>query len=263
MPTVRISNIDCYYEIQGEGKPLVLIAGLGSDSQSWQPALSELVKHFKVVTFDNRGIGRTKCPGDNFDIATLARDTVGLIDALGIEKANILGHSMGAYIAQELAITHPQRVEKLILAAACAVTSQRNRFIFDNMISFLESGIEYELFIKEFFCWIFSPEFFNNKENLDAAIKYALDYPYPITLDGFRQQVQALNSFSSLDRLDKIKAETLLIVGIKDILITLEEAGILIKKIPSLKPVFLERAAHSVHVEDAQGFVENIVNFLQ
>ncbi|NQU18832.1 alpha/beta fold hydrolase, partial [bacterium] len=141
MPTVETNNINCYYEIHGQGRPLVLIAGLGSDSQSWQSVLVELAKHFKVVVFDNRGIGRTKYPQENFDIGTMAQDTVGLIDTLGIERADILGHSMGGYIAQEVAIKHPQRVNKLILASVSAFTSQRNKLLFADLLCLLEGNL--------------------------------------------------------------------------------------------------------------------------
>jgi len=262
MPTVKINNIDCYYEIHGQGRPLVLIAGLGSDSQSLEPALTEFAKQFKVIVFDNRGIGRTKYPQESFDISVMAQDVVGLIDELGLGKVDILGHSMGGYIAQEVAIKHPERINKLVLASISAFTSERNKFLFTNMLRFLEEGIEYELFLREFFFWIFTPEFFNNNVNVDSAIKYLLDYPYPITLDGFRRQVEAINKFTSLDRLDRVKAETLVIAGEKDILITSEEAKVLSNKIVNVKLVFLENAAHSIHMEETESFVKCIIDFL-
>jgi len=263
MPTVETNNINCYYEIHGQGRPLVLIAGLGSDSQSWQPVLVELAKHFKVVVFDNRGIGRTKYPQENFDIGTMAQDTLGLIDTLGIERADILGHSMGGCIAQEVAIKHPQKVNKLILASVSAFTSERNKLLFTDLLRLLEEGIPYELFLREFLFWIFTPEFFNNNENVDSAIKYLLDYPYPITLDGFRRQVEALNKFTSQGRLDRIKAETLVLAGRKDILITSKEVENLSGKISNAKAVYLENAAHSIHMEEAESFIKSIVDFLR
>jgi len=130
MPSVRINNIDCYYEIHGKGSPLILIAGLASDSQSWKPILGGLAEYFKVVIFDNRGIGRTQYPRDSFRISALALDTVCLLDALAIKKADILGHSMGGYIAQEIAIEYPERVNRLILASTCAATSRKNKSLF-------------------------------------------------------------------------------------------------------------------------------------
>ena len=95
MPIAKINSTNCYYEVHGEGSPLMLIGGLASDSQSWQVAVGSLVKDFQVIVFDNRGVGRTQGPEGFFDIAVLARNTIMLLDNLGIEKANILGHSMG------------------------------------------------------------------------------------------------------------------------------------------------------------------------
>jgi pimeloyl-ACP methyl ester carboxylesterase len=263
MPTIKLTDIECYYEIHGQGKTLVLIAGLGSDSQSWEPALTELAKYCRVVVFDNRGIGRTKCSGDNFDINILAKDTIGLMDALGVKRADILGHSMGGYIAQEMAINYSQRINKLILASTAACTCERNKLLFRNMLSLLKEGIQYELFLKEFLFWIFTPEFFNNKEKVDFVMKYLLEYPYPITLDGFRRQVEALNKFRSLDRVDKIRAETLVITGRDDILIKPGEAKVLSDKISNGRLKFLENAAHAIHMEETESFINCVLDFLR
>ena len=260
MPTIKVNNIDCYYEIHGQGKPLLLIAGLGSDSQSWEPALTELTRHYKVIVFDNRGIGRTNYPNESFDISTLAKDSVGLMDELKINQANILGHSMGGYIAQEIALNYPQRVNKLILASTATITSERNKFLFTNLLRFLEEGISYELFLKEFLFWIFAPEFFTNKENFDSIMKYLLDYPYPITLEGFKKQTEAVNNFKSLGR---VEAETLIMAGKKDILITPEETENLATRINKAQLVFLKNAAHSIHIEETKNFIKHMVDFLK
>jgi len=262
MPSVKINNIDCYYEIHGNGSPLILIAGLASDSQSWQPVLGGLAENFKVVVFDNRGIGRTQYPQDSFRISTLALDTVCLLDELAIEKADILGHSMGGYIAQEIAIEYPERVNRLILASTCAATSQKNRFLFGGLLKTLESRKSYELFIREFFDLIFTPEYLNNKENIESVVKSALDYPFPVAPEGFRLQLEALKNFSSQDRLNRIKASTLLMAGRKDALVTSEEAQLLADKIPFLKLLYLENAAHSFQVEQPGLFVDCAVEFL-
>lgn len=262
MPSVRINNIDCYYEIHGSGSPLVLIAGLASDSQSWQPILGGLAKYFKVLIFDNRGIGRTQYPHNSFQISTLALDTVYLLDELAIKKADILGHSMGGYIAQEIAIEYPERVNRLILASTCISTSQKNKSLFSGLLKILESGKSYELFIREFFRLIFTPEYLSNQENMESAVKAALDYPFPVTSEGFKLQVEALSNFSSQDRLNKIKSATLLMTGRKDILITLEETQLLADKIPLVKPLYIENAAHSFQVEQPNLFVDYTVEFL-
>ncbi len=262
MPNVRINSIDCYYEIHGSGNPLILIAGLASDSQSWQPILGGLAKHFKVIVFDNRGIGRTRYPPDSFQISTLALDAVCLLDELGIDKADIFGHSMGGCIAQEIAIEYPQRVNRLILANTCAFLSQENKKFFGGLLEILESGGEYESFIRRFYGLIFTPEYLGSRESIDQSVKAALEYPFPVTPCGFRLQLEALNNFNSKDRLAMIKAETLLIAGRKDALVSIEEARILADNINSCEFLCLENAAHSFQIERPDIFTEKVLKFL-
>ena len=104
MPTVKVDDLDIYYETHGEGPPLLLVAGLASDSQSWQPVLDTLAADFKVIVFDNRGVGRTTPQEATTSITRMADDCVGLAQQLGIEKFHLLGHSMGGFIALETAI---------------------------------------------------------------------------------------------------------------------------------------------------------------
>lgn len=262
MPSVRINNIDCYYEIHGSGRPLVLIAGLASDSQSWHPVINQLSKYFKAVIFDNRGIGRTRYPPESFQISTLAHDTICLLDELAIKKADILGHSMGGYIAQEIAIEYPRRVNKLILANTRAAASQKAKSSFSGLLKILESGKNYELFIREFFSLLFTPEYLGNKEIVEPAVKHLLEYPYPVTAQGFRLQLEALGNFNSLERLGRIEARALVLSGRKDVLIPAEESQLLTDKIPRAKIIFLENAAHSMQVEQPDAFAGCVSEFL-
>jgi pimeloyl-ACP methyl ester carboxylesterase len=117
MPKVKTNNIELFYEIHGAGKPLVLISGLGYSSWQWHKMVPLLAEHFQVITFDNRGVGQSDKPAGPYTAQMLAQDTVGLLDALKIEKAVIVGHSMGGFIAQAMALDFPQRVEKLILCS--------------------------------------------------------------------------------------------------------------------------------------------------
>jgi len=117
MPKIKTNNIELYYEIHGEGKPLVLISGLGYSSWQWHKMVPLLAEKFKIITFDNRGVGQSDKPAGPYTAQMLAQDTVGLLDALKIEKAVIVGHSMGGFIAQAMALDFPQRVEKLILCS--------------------------------------------------------------------------------------------------------------------------------------------------
>jgi pimeloyl-ACP methyl ester carboxylesterase len=117
--TIRVGDIDIAYQALGEGEPLMLIMGYSGTMDLWAPqVLQELGAHYKLIIFDNRGMGRTTASDKEFTIELFADDTAGLLDALDIERAHVLGWSMGTYIAQELALRRPDKVNKLILYAA-------------------------------------------------------------------------------------------------------------------------------------------------
>lgn len=124
MPFATVNGISVYYETHGEGEPLVLIGGLGSQTQSWASQVPEYSRHFRVIVFDNRGAGRTDKPAGPYTIEQMAHDTVALMDTLGIEAAHIAGKSMGGMIGQRIAIHHPARVRKLVLGCTCATRDE-------------------------------------------------------------------------------------------------------------------------------------------
>ncbi|TDC22828.1 alpha/beta fold hydrolase, partial [Kribbella albertanoniae] len=105
-----------WWESTGAGEPVLLINGLGTASTSWFRLLPGL-HGYRVITFDNRGVGRTGCSPEPFDLATMATDAVAVLDAAGVDRAHILGLSMGGLIAQELALSYPGRAESLILVS--------------------------------------------------------------------------------------------------------------------------------------------------
>ena len=120
MPTIQVNDIHMYYEIHGEGEPLVLIGGLANDLSELESMSRWLAQKYRVLVFDNRGAGRTDKPDSPYSIEMMAADTEELLKELAIERASMLGISMGGRIALELALQHPERVEKLILVSTSA-----------------------------------------------------------------------------------------------------------------------------------------------
>ncbi|HEX6551990.1 MAG TPA: alpha/beta hydrolase [Ktedonobacteraceae bacterium] len=125
MPTAKVNEIQIYYEIHGEGEPLVFIGGLATDITEFEGIIRELSQNYRVIAFDNRGAGRTDKPDIPYSIEMMADDTAGLLNALGIERANMLGISMGGRIALALAIQHPKLVTRLVLVSTSAKSSKR------------------------------------------------------------------------------------------------------------------------------------------
>ncbi len=124
-----------YYEIHGDGEPLVLIVGLGTDISEWEGIIHWLAQKYKVLAFDNRGAGRTDKPDTQYSIEMMANDTVGLMQTLGIEQAHILGISMGGRIALAMALQYPKSVKKLVLVSTSARSIKNWRRYFFGMLS--------------------------------------------------------------------------------------------------------------------------------
>ena len=114
MPTANIGNIEVYYEEHGQGSPLVMILGLGQNIATWRFQVPELSQHVRLIVFDNRDSGKSSRCKTQYTTESMARDALGLMDHLGIDRAHILGTSMGGMIAQHVALMAPERLNSLI-----------------------------------------------------------------------------------------------------------------------------------------------------
>jgi len=263
MSIVKIYNIDLYYEVHGKGEPLLLIAGLASDSGSWLPVVDELSKYYSVITFDNRGVGRTEPQEVETSIPLIADDCISLIKHLGLSSCHILGHSMGGFIALDLAIRYSEYVSKLILVGTSAVNSKRNNYLFLDWISYLDRGMSTELWFRNIFYWIFSKHFFSDVDSFNNAVKLAVEYPYKQTKVAFINQVNAIKNFNCVKDLHKIISKTLVICGKEDLLFSPKESSEVLKLIPKVEFSYIEQAAHYVHMEKPEEFIKIVLNFLK
>lgn len=183
MPTIRVNDIQMYYEIHGEGEPLALIVGLGTDISEWGAIIRALAQHYKVVAFDNRGAGRTDKPDQPYSIELMAEDTEGLLRALAIERAHVLGISLGGRIALALTLAHPEQIDRLVLVSTSARSAKRP--------------------------WWFRPL------SLLSTMPF-LRSKYPQPRYAFHRQRQASSTFNCADRLGDIHAPTLILHGKRD-----------------------------------------------
>jgi 3-oxoadipate enol-lactonase len=117
MSIAKIEDIQIHYEDYGEGPPLIMILGLGQDTATWAFQISDFSKHFRIILLDNRDSGKSSSCPETYTTETMARDTLGLMDHLGIERTHLLGTSMGGMIAQQVALIAPERVISLVLAS--------------------------------------------------------------------------------------------------------------------------------------------------
>jgi pimeloyl-ACP methyl ester carboxylesterase len=116
---VQVGDIDIAYKMLGKGEPILLISPAQADMNAWEPStLGQLASNNTVIVFDNRGVGNTTTGSKQFSVQQFANDTASLMDVLKIPRADVLGYSLGSFVAQQLAITHPEKVDRLILLAS-------------------------------------------------------------------------------------------------------------------------------------------------
>lgn len=261
MPYKQINGISVYYEIHGKGESLILIAGLGSDHRFWQANISILAAHFQVVVFDTRGIGLTDAPDDVYTMELFTDDLAGLMDALNLEKANILGFSMGGLIAQMFALSYPNRVSKLILAVSFAVMNVQARLFLDAVLAVYENGDSPKQMFALIVPWLYSARFLGDPKNA-AYLEYDETDPHQQPMYAWRAQYLAQRQYSSLPFLSDIQVPTLVLAGEQDRLALVEDAEVLASHIGQARPKIIPDSGHLINYEQPKLFHKHVLNFL-
>ena len=262
MPKAMVQGINLYYEVNGSGYPLVLIRGLASNADHWYCQVPAFSSHFSVMTFDNRGIGRSDVPDSPFTISTMADDTVGLMDVLGISRAHVLGISMGGMIVQEIALKYPQRVNGLILACTHCGGKKAvpaDPAVVQNLVASLFSGTEEAL--QKGFRSLFTER--TIQEAPGIVQRYGeVSKRFPAAAPVLVNQLKLGQRFDTWEDLVNIQNPTLVIVGKEDILIPPENSKILAERIPNARLRILERGGHQFLIEDPEAFNNAVLEFL-
>lgn len=261
MPDAPIRDIITHYEDTGSGEPLILIMGLGGDSQAWALQVPALSKYFRVITFDNRGAGRTSAPDKPYSIAGMADDLAALMDNIGIEKAHILGWSMGGYIAQEFALKYKARVEKLILMATAPSIDGYGRNVVTSWINVRRSNMSKEQTVRLTASWLYGPELLNDGPRFERAVQNSVANPYSQLDHAFIRQAQAVLTFTAEDRVKGITQETLVIGCEDDILVPARNSEKLAKLLPNATLKMLP-GGHAGCIENPNEFNRTFLEFL-
>ena len=194
--TLCTNGQDLYYEIHGDGPPLVLVMGIGYDSSLWTlQQVPELSTRFQVVLLDNRDAGRSSRADHPYTIADMADDVAGLLDALEIHRTHLLGLSMGSMIGIEFALRHADRLDRLVLAgpgAAPARSAVDPISIWNWVKANDPSG---EVFGAQQFSWLFSLAFLRNQQAVQETIGLLGSNPNPIQPDAYDRQARGLPAF--------------------------------------------------------------------
>jgi pimeloyl-ACP methyl ester carboxylesterase len=260
---VHVGDIDIAYKMFGKGEPNLLIQGLGGSMDSWEPSiLKELSSNHTVIIFDNRGVGNTTTGTKQFSIQQFANDTAGLLDGLKIQKANVLGFSMGSFIAQQLAVTHSEKIYRLLLVgSSCGgkesiPQSPENLKLAEKVLSGIVNNTPIEpQEMKTIVSWGVGPTWIKLHPNfLETIPTNPKDLvPSNIPLNAYIQHNNAVQNWKSTNwsgvcsQLTKISQPTLVITGTEDLSIPGPANSIIIAgKIPGAWLIQIPAAGHSV-----------------
>jgi 3-oxoadipate enol-lactonase len=263
--TVPANGQELYYELHGEGPSLVLVMGIGYDSSLWTlaqvPALST---QFQVILVDNRDAGRSSKARHPYRIADMADDLAGLLDALGIARTHLLGLSMGGMIAQEFALRHGARLDRLVLVGTGAAPA-RSAVDPIQIWSWVKANDPTgEVFGGQQFVSLFSTTFLRNREAVRDTAELLASNPYPMSPDAYGRQADAYRQFDALDRLAAITAPTLVVVGEQDQVTPPWIAREVAEGIPGARFEVIRGAgsSHLAPIECADEFNRLVSNFL-
>ncbi len=265
MPIVKTNDIETYYEVQGEGHPLLLISGINCDHAIlWQTVKDALAQDYQVITYAPRGVAPSSAPDSPYSVELMADDAAALLTKLKIPSAHILGYSMGGMIAQSLAISHPDKVDNLILAATTAKISALNRIVCEGCKKILARGVPREEAGAVMLPWFFSNSFLSMflEGKLNGPIP-KLDPIMPQSASGLFHQFEALATFDRRESLGSINVPTLIIAGEKDLLMPIEDAQELASLIPDARLVAIPHAGHLLIHENPTAFLQMISAFMK
>lgn len=260
MPYTESNGIKIYYETYGNGEPVVLISGLGSPLGSWETQIPIYSEKFRVIVFDNRGVGRSEVTEPGFTIQDMADDTVGLLESLNISKASFIGKSMGGMITQWIGINHSERVNKLVIGCSSASRDEVGDFL-------IRSGREVALKAGMKTVWTTSMFFGYTREYIEnniETIKSSLnDIPEgDDVLRGYIGQSLACEGHHSLDKINMISADTLVMYGDRDLIMSPTKSLEMAEKIDNCELRCFKNVGHGFWRERQAEVDEIVMGFL-
>ena len=259
---IRVGDIDMAYKIFGKGTPILLINGYSAPLDFWDPILiNRLASNHTVITFDNRGIGNTTLGNKEFSIPQFAQDTAGLMEALKINQANILGWSMGGMIAQELAISDPEKVNKLIIYAS--ICGGNDSVPPDNQVlnAYSNQTENTTKRLENFLPLLFPNQWRVDNPDLIQELPKSTEISPVRTLD---LQMKAISGWQgTCNRLNNIIHPTMILVGTDDVITVPENSIFMASKIPGAWVVQMESGGgHAVMMQYPEKFSSIVDIFL-
>jgi 3-oxoadipate enol-lactonase len=264
MPTVRVNDIDVYYETQGSGEPMVLIPYLAIDQACYAFQVADYAKHYTCISVDLRGAGQTSKPDGAYTTELFADDVAAFMQAIGVERAHVTGLSLGAATGMWLAAKHPQKVKTLSLHSAWPKTDPFLRTVVEGWQVMAKGlGSVTDMVILGIFPWCFTPELYAAKpEYIDSLAEFVRSRPMP-DVEAFLRQSGAVLGHDASAQLGRITAPTQVTFGRHDLVCSTRFADALTGGIAGAELVVCVDCAHAPIYENVQAFNARTLEFLQ
>ena len=262
MPKAAVNGLKLYYEIEGDGEPVVLIPGFAAGRWIWFKQTADLSRNFRVIIFDPRGISASDKPEGPQTITLLADDIAHLLKTIGIESAHIVGASFGGFVAQEFALKYPAMTRKLVLC--CTSFGGPNHVVpAPETLQALAStkGLNTQERMRTNLLMAFTPEYVRTQvDEVDHIVHLRATNEVPEHI--YLSQLQAAMSFNVESRLEEIKSQTLVLSGDADIIVPVQNSRNLAAKIPGARLRIVEGGSHTFFIEQAGEFNRIVTQFL-
>jgi 3-oxoadipate enol-lactonase len=240
------------WERHGAGPPLLLIHGLGYARWGWEPVVEPLARSFEVILFDNRGIGGSDAPPGPYTAAQMAGDATQVLDEAGVERAHVLGTSLGGMVAQELALAHPERIDRLVLA--CTTPGGADSFPMpERTVQLMQNGASLQEYVENALA---DP----SAEIVRRIVRHREATAQP--LEAWSAQAAAGMGFDALARVGDIEATTLILHGTEDAVVDSRNAGLLAERLPDARVRLFRGTGHLFFWEQPDRFVAAVEEFL-
>jgi pimeloyl-ACP methyl ester carboxylesterase len=264
VPVVQANGIDVFYEVQGEGEPLVLIPYLAADQACYAFQVAEYAKHFTCYTVDPRGAGLSGKPDGTYTTELFADDVAAFMQAAGLDQAHISGLSLGAATGMWLAAKYPARVRSLSLHSAWPATDPFLTVVVEGWRTMAQAlGSVTDMVIQGIFPWCFTPELYAARpEYIDLLADFVRGRPMP-PVDAFLRQSQAVLTHDVQAALGAIQAPALITFGRHDMVTSTRFAEPLTQAIPHSELVVFEDCSHAPIYENVEEFNSRSLEFLR
>ncbi|GBD23965.1 Putative non-heme bromoperoxidase BpoC [bacterium HR29] len=247
MPAVTVNGMEIAYADRGDptGRPVLFLPGLGGDGRWWRPVTDRFARPFRCLLVDPRDAGRSGRASKPYTVADMAIDIACLADALGLELFDVVGFSMGGAIAQELAITRPERVRRLVLIATYTSGDPRGSELFRGLAA-LRRRLPAAEYCRILFPWVYTHGEYRRPGFIEEAIARAAADPLWQEPEAYERQVEAAIAYCSEGRLGAVRAPALLIFGDEDLMTPLRFARRLLAELPDARLAVLAGAGHGL-----------------